>query len=256
MIESTKRGWLISLLSLFIGLAVWQVVSLFREGGLIPSPLQILATFYDLLLSGELGRHTIASLGRLLPGWLLGIGIGATLGILLAVSRRLFYLFIPWLALIFPIPKIALFPLFIILFGIGDSSRIITIIAGVLFPTLFCVYQGVKAVPGNLVDMGWSFQLSKKAIIRHIILPGAYPGLFLAFRLTTPIALIVLVAAEMLGAQEGIGSLILAAGGMAQMDILFAGVLVLSLIGLSVMVFWNWLEARVIHWQSNVSLFR
>ena len=237
MPENKKRGWLLSLLSLGTGLSLWQGASLFSEVGLIPSPLQILTTFYDLLVSGELVRHTVASLGRLLPGWLLGISIGATLGTLLAVSRRLFFLFIPWLALIFPIPKIALFPLFIILFGIGDSSRIITITAGVLFPALFCVYQGVKSVPGNLVDMGWSFQLSKKTIIRHIILPGAYPGFFLAFRLTTPIALIVLVAAEMLGAQEGIGSLILAAGSMAQMDILFAGVLVLSLIGLSVMVF-------------------
>jgi len=248
-------GWALSILSLIIGITIWQT-STNTPQALIPSPFIIGQTFYDLLVSGEFLLHFQASFKRLLPGWCLGLIIGSVVGLLIGISRVALSIFIPWLALLFPIPKIALLPLFIILFGIDDLAKIITIAFGVLFLTAFCIYQGVKAVPEKLIAMGQSFELPNHIIIRKIILPGALPGFFLALRLTTPMALIVLVASEMLGAQEGIGALILAAGSIANMNILFAATLSLSFLGLILMLFWHTLERKVVHWQQDVNLFK
>ena len=125
-------------------------------------------------------------------------------------------------------PKIALVPLFIIWFGIGEGSKIITLAFGVFFPTVIATAGGVDNVPRSLIRMGQSFGLSTGAIVRKIVLPGALPAILSGFRVTASIAIVLLVAAEMIGAERGIGAFVLSAGNLYDTDALMAGIVVLS----------------------------
>ena len=113
---------------------------------------------------------------------------------------------------LFPIPKIALVPLFIIWFGIGEGSKIATLAFGVFFPTVIATAGGVDAVPRGLIRMAQSFGAAARRSSRKIVLPGALPAILSGFRVTASIAIILLVAAEMIGAERGIGAFVLPAG--------------------------------------------
>ena len=150
---------------------------------------------------------------------------------------------------IYPIPKIALLPLFILWLGIGESPKIITIASGVFFPTIIATFSGIDSVPRNLIRMAQSFGLSHAAIVRKIVLPGALPALLSGFRVTASIAIILLVAAEMIGADRGIGAFVLAAGNLYDTGNLLAGIVVLSALGLVVAWLIGRLERLLLGWR-------
>jgi len=152
-------------------------------------------------------------------------------------------------AALFPIPKIALLPLFILWFGIGESSKVATIAFGTFFPTVIATYGAVDNVDRSLVRMGRSFGLSSFAIISKIILPGALPGILSGLRIASSIGIVLLIAAEMIGANEGVGAMVLAAGNLMQSDRLLAGVVVLSLLGLAVSGLIGAIEKRLLAWR-------
>ena len=136
--------------------------------------------------------------------------------------------------------EFALLPLFVIWFGIGEGSKVATILFGTFFPTVVATYGGVDNVDRGLIRMGQSFGLSWLSIVRKIILPGALPAILPGFRISAAIAIVLLVAAEMIGAEFGIGASILLAGSLMATNELLAGVAILSVMGLTV----NWLIAR------------
>ena len=207
----------------------------------LPPPLAILKALGTLAASGELWAHLAASLQRFAIGW----AVGTAAGLLVGFAAGLFTLArAPGLAVVyalFPIPKIALVPLFIIWFGIGEGSKVVTLAFGVFFPTVINTVAGVDGVPRSLIRMGQSFGLSWWAIVRKIVLPGALPAILSGFRITTSTAIILLVAAEMIGADKGIGSFVLQAGNLYDTEALMAGIVLLSLLGLAV----SWLIGRV-----------
>lgn len=240
------------LLSLVAGVLLWHVLlAWLYPGSLLPLPWRVFVTFIDLLSTRDFYLHIGASVKILGIGWLVGALSGWLIGLLIGLSVVMRRVLSPWLVLLFPIPKIALLPVFILVFGISDTARIATIMAGVFFPVVFCVYQGVRSVPLSLIEMGKTFGLTRLQQVRMIVIPGVLPSTFLACRLTTAIGLILLVSAEMIGARYGIGAFILGAGSMAQMEQLFAGVLILSLFGLSLFMVWELLEKRLIHWKGQ-----
>jgi len=215
----------------------------------LPAPVTIAAALYHLTISGELWRHLSASLARLAIGWTLGTICGIAVGLavgLWSVARS------PGMAVVsalFPIPKIALVPLFIIWFGIGEGSKIVTLAFGVFFPTVIATVGCVDNVPRGLIRMGQSFGLSHAAIIRKIVLPAALPAILSGFRVTASIAIVLLVAAEMIGADRGIGAFVLQAGNLYDTDNLMAGIVVLSLLGLVVSGVIGWLERLLLAWR-------
>ncbi len=224
-------------------IGVWELGSRLGWIGpiILPSPSEAFAAFAELVRSGQLWLHLSASLNRLIQGWV----YGTILGILVGFAAGLFSLaragIVPLVAAIFPIPKIALLPLFIIWFGIGEESKIATILFGTFFPTVISVYGGVDNVDRGLIRMGQSFGLSWSSIVRKIVLPGAMPAILSGFRISTSIAIILLVAAEMIGAEHGVGAYVLLAGNLMAMDQLVAGVALLSMMGLVV----SWILGRV-----------
>jgi NitT/TauT family transport system permease protein len=213
------------------------------------SPILIFAALKALIISGELWGHLAASLQRLAIGWV----IGTVSGLIVGVALGLFTLArSPGMAVVsalFPIPKIALVPLFIIWFGIGEGSKIVTLAFGVFFPTVINTLAGVDNVPRGLIRMAQSFNLKPWSIVTKIVLPGAMPAILSGFRITTSTAIILLVAAEMIGADKGIGAFVLQAGNLYDTDDLLAGIVVLSALGLCVSWVLGLLERAWLRWR-------
>ncbi|HWB51531.1 MAG TPA: ABC transporter permease [Stellaceae bacterium] len=217
----------------------------------LPAPSQALAAFVDLVQSGTLWKHLGASLERLVAGWVLGtvlgIGAGLSIGLFSLVRAGL----LPLVSAIFPIPKIALLPLFVIWFGTGEGSKIATILFGSFFPTVIATYGGVDNVDRGLIRMGQSFGLSWLSIVRKIIIPGALPAILSGFRISVSISIVLLVAAEMIGARYGIGAYILEAGALFATDQLIAGVVILSVLGLAIAWLISRIERRFLRWRTT-----
>ncbi len=231
--------------------ALWQAGA---SAGLIPTlflppPVAIGRALVQLGASGELWKHLGASLQRLAIGWSLGTVCGIVLGFLVGVSSWARSPGMAVVSALFPIPKIALVPLFIIWFGIGEGSKVATLAFGVFFPTVINTAAGVDALPRGLVRMGQAFGLSRAAILWRIVLPGALPSILSGFRVTSSIAIILLVAAEMIGAERGIGAFVLQAGNLYDTDNLLAGIVVLSLLGLTVAWALGQLERWLLGWR-------
>jgi NitT/TauT family transport system permease protein len=240
-------GWI----ALTLVLAVWQLAS---GAGLVnslflPAPTAIARAIYQLALSGALWHHLSYSIMRIGVGWVLGTVAGVIVGFAVGLSGVARGVGITFISALFPIPKIALLPLLILWLGIGEEPKIATIALGVFFSTAISVYSGVDAVPRNLIRMAQSFNVPFHAIVRRVIWPGALPSILAGFRITASIALLLVVSAEMIGAEYGIGAFVLQAGNLMQTDQLLAGVVILSLFGLAVGKLINWLETRLLHWR-------
>ena len=216
----------------------------------MPRPSAILETLWNLAVSGLLWTHLVPSLSRLIIGASIGAVAGVALGTLIGLFSHVRAGLVPLVSALFPIPKIALLPLFVIWFGIGESSKYALIAFGTFTPTVVATFGAVDSVDHTLIRMGQSFGLSWWSIVRKIVLPGAFPGILSGLRVSIAIAIILLVAAEMLGAEYGIGAYILEAGSLYDLERLFAGVTILSLLGLILGWAIGLIEQRFLGWRS------
>ncbi|HXC26837.1 MAG TPA: ABC transporter permease [Stellaceae bacterium] len=223
-------------------IGLWQLGS---EYGVIrpialPAPSEAFSALVDLVRTGTLWKHLAASLERLVVGWMLGTALGIAVGLMIGLFSLVRAGVLPLVSAVFPIPKIALLPLFVIWFGTGEGSKIATILFGAFFPTVIATYGGVDNVDRGLIRMGQSFGLAWFSIVRKIIIPGALPAILSGFRISVSISIVLLVAAEMIGARYGIGAYILEAGSLMALDQLIAGVAILSAFGLAI----SWVIGR------------
>ncbi|MCC8974101.1 ABC transporter permease [Bradyrhizobium brasilense] len=244
---SRHAGWI----ALALVIALWQLAG--SAGWVnplfLPAPSAIAVAIYRLAMSGALWQHLSWSIMRIGTGWLIGTAAGVVVGFAIGLSTMARGVGITFISALFPIPKIALLPLLILWLGIGEEPKIATIALGVFFSTAISVYSGVDAVPRNLIRMAQSFNVPFHAIVRRVIWPGALPSILAGFRITASVALLLVVSAEMIGAQYGIGAFVLQAGNLMQTDQLLAGVVILSLFGLAVGKLINLLETRLLHWR-------
>lgn len=234
---------------LLIALAEWGTRAGWISALTLPKPSDVLATFGELYTSGLLFQHLGPSLSRLFMGALIGISAGVSTGVLIGLFSYIRAGLVPLVAALFPIPKIALLPLFVIWFGIGEGSKYALIAFGTFTPTVVATYGAVDNVDRTLIRMGQSFGLTWWSIVRKIVLPGAMPGILSGLRISLAIAIILLVAAEMLGAEYGIGAYILQAGSLYDLERLFAGVVILSLLGVLVNAAVGIAERRLLAWR-------
>ena len=234
-----------------VTIVIWQIAV--ARGAIdalfLPDPKSIALALRDIAVEGELWTHLTQSLGRFALGWSLGTAAGVVAGFAMGLSSLTRAVTLPAVSALFPIPKIALLPLFILWLGIGEASKIATIALGVFFPTAIATFSAIDGVPRNLVRMGQSFNMPWLAIVTKIVLPGALPGILAGFRITTSIALLLLVSAEMIGAQYGIGAFILLAGNLMLTDQLLAGVVIVSVLGLTFSMILAAIERRFLHWR-------
>jgi ABC-type nitrate/sulfonate/bicarbonate transport system permease component len=232
-------------------LLVWQLGS---SRGLIddlflPSPLRIARSLYELTASGDIPRHLGVSLMRIGAGWLIGSIFGVMVGGLIGLSWVWRSAGLPFISALFPIPKIALLPLLILWLGIGEASKVATIALGVFFPMAISTYAGVDNVQRNLIRMAQSFNMPVASIVINVVIPGMLPSVLSGCRISASIALILVVSAEMIGANVGIGSFLLTAGNLMQTDQLMAGIVAISILGLLIGALISWLERLLLSWR-------
>jgi ABC-type nitrate/sulfonate/bicarbonate transport system permease component len=235
-----------------IGLLVaWELVT--RTGRVpalfLPSPVAVLAELVDLTRSGQILGHVAASLERLACGFVVGAAAGIAVGVSVGFFSLAEAVGQPLIAATFPIPKIALLPLLILWLGIGEASKVAVIALGVFFPMAINSYAGVRHADPLLIRAAVAFGAGRGSVIRKVVIPSALPMVFAGLKLGAGTALLLLVAAEMIGAESGIGVLVLQAGNLMETTKLMVGIVILSLLGLLSHWSLTWLERLVMPWR-------
>lgn len=245
-----KRGVGIAAFALLLAVVEWGTRAGWITALTLPRPSDVGRTLGALWQTGMFWTHMAPSLTRLAVGSAMGVTAGIAVGVAIGLFSYARAGLVPLVAALFPIPKIALLPLFVIWFGIDEGSKYALIAFGTFTPTVVATYGAVDNVDRTLIRMGQSFGLSWWSIVRKIVLPGAMPGILSGLRISLAIAIILLVAAEMLGAEYGIGAYILEAGSLYDLERLFVGVAILSVLGIGVSALIGAVERYLLRWRT------
>jgi sulfonate transport system permease protein len=205
----------------------------------------------ELSLSGELWANLGVSLARALTGFAIGSLVGGSLAIISGLSRRGELAIDPPVQMLRTLPFLALVPLFIVWFGIGELPKILLISLGVAFPVYLNLYNGIRGVDSKLIEAARSFGLSGWGLVRHVILPGAMPSLLLGLRMALTVSWLSLVIAEQINASAGLGHLINNARDFMQTDVIVVCLLVYAVIGLAADALVRGVEARALAWRPS-----
>jgi NitT/TauT family transport system permease protein len=232
-------------------IATWEIAADLGwvNSFIFPAPHRIFAALVKLAVSGELLEDLGVSLGRVIPGFLIGSFIGVASGLLMGWFSRLDQAFRPLISALYTVPKIALLPLFILWFGIHETSKILLIAFAAFFFTNINAASGVRTIDAVLVKAARSLGLNRRQLFIKVFLPGSLPAIMAGLRLGFGNSLLVLVAAEMIAANSGIGYLIINAGFNLDVDKLFAAVVIFSLLGVLSNYLLQRLEARFGRWR-------
>lgn len=201
------------------------------NGRLVPPPSRVFSTIAELARTGELTRHVVATLGRVAAGFGLGVLSGSVLGAVAgywSVARRLLD---PTVQALRAIPSIAWVPLFILWLGIFETSKVALIAVGVFFPVYLGVMGAIRSVDRKIVEVGRAFRLSGPAMIRRILLPAVLPAYVLALRVGLGLGWMFVVAAEFMGASEGLGFLLIDGQQLGKPAQIVAAIVIFALLG-------------------------
>ncbi|CRM79784.1 MULTISPECIES: ABC transporter permease [Pseudomonas] len=246
----TALTWLISPLAL---LAVWTWVAhlgIFPRNLLVP-PAQVLHTFEELLASGELLEHLGNSLSRLGLGFGIGSLCGLAFGVLMALSKNVEVYCGPLFHTLRQIPSIALIPMFVLLFGIDETFKIIIVAKTAFFPVALAAGEGVRGIPRSYFEVADVYRLRWPTFVRLVALPAAAPPIITGFRISLTRAWVVLVATELLAADSGLGQMIEMARQMLRIDVVMVGVVVTGVIGFALDYAFRRIEQRLFRWQTR-----
>jgi NitT/TauT family transport system permease protein len=234
-------------------LLIWEAIA--RLGWVpplfLPAPSAVVGELAEMIGDGTLWAAVSTSLLRILWGFLLGAALGVAVGLAVGVSRLVEVLVDPLLALLYPIPKIAMLPLIILWLGIGEASKVGIIAIGVFFPACINTIAGVKEVDRLLVRAAVSLGARPHQVLTKVILIGALPFIFSGLRLGAGMALLLVVSAEMIAATQGLGFLILHAGELMMTTRLMAGIVVLSFLGIVSTSLLKALEQKIAPWKGH-----
>jgi len=230
--------------------AAWQLSAQagWLSSRILPEPWAVAKAFKDLAVSGELWTHLRVSLWRAAAGFGLGAGFGLLLGLLNGSSRRAATLLDTTLQMIRNIPALALIPLVILWFGIDEAAKLFLLAVGVFFPVYLNTFHGIRSVDAGLVEMAKSYGLSGWALYRDVILPGALPAILVGVRFALGLVWVLLIVAETISAQAGIGYMTMNAREFLQTDVVLVGVLLYALLGKAADWSARGLERRFLRW--------
>ncbi len=255
--RSVSRGLLrqrvLSVLSPLAALGAWEAMAAagLLDTRFVPPPTAVMRTLWALLLSGELTRHLFTSLSRIFFGFLSGAIPGIALGLWMGLSPIARAVIDPFVAATFPIPKIAILPLLMIFFGLGETPKILIIAIATVYLVLINTMTGVMNLPRIYLDVARNFDAPRWKLFTRVVLPGALPFTFSGLRLGLSTSLIVIVAAEFVAANEGIGFLIWQSWQTLAVERMFVGLMVLAMLGVVITVALQEAERILIPWREN-----
>jgi len=211
----------------------WQLAAQFGylSSRILPEPLAVLKAFWNLTVSGEIFIHVKTSLWRAISGFLVGGGLGLMLGLLTGTFRTAETLLDTTLQMVRNIPALALLPLVILWFGIDESAKLFLVSVGVFFPVYLNTFHGIRSVDKGLIEMARSYGLSGWSLYRDVILPGALPSILVGVRFALGLVWVLLIVAETISAQAGIGYMTMNAREFLQTDVVLVGILLYALLG-------------------------
>ncbi|MED4531060.1 ABC transporter permease [Metabacillus fastidiosus] len=248
-IPKPLHGWVIPILLLII----WQVAGelhLIAEN-LLPTPFAIAAQFAKLSASGELFEHLQISMLRAGSGFLFGSAAGLLLGLSAGLSKIVEKTLDPSLQMLRTIPLLALIPLFILWFGVGEFSKILMISLGAFFPVYVNTYLGIRNTDLKLYEVSRVFQYTKFEQLTKLIVPAALPNILLGLKLSLGVSWLVLVVAEMMGTSAGIGYMIQDARSYSHTDIVLVGIIIFAIVGSSSDFIVRFIESKVLRWRDT-----
>ena len=241
----------ISVLSPLLLLAIWEFGA--RIGWIdirfFPAPSAIFAEATHMIASGELWTHLSISLERIAIGYCVGAAPGVVVGLAMGLFGPIRAAIQPLVDATFPIPKIAILPLFIMVFGLGEESKYAIIATAVIYLVLINTVAGVRNIENIYLDVCKNFGASKWMMFVDVALPGSLPLIVAGLKLGMGVALLVIVSAEFVGARSGIGYLIWTSWQVFQVEKMYVGLLVSALIGFGSAILLNYLERAVIPWK-------
>ncbi len=231
-------------------LLVWQVAAWLVNRIILPGPVLVGRVFFDELIHGDLVINFLASLGRVAAGTALAVMTAWPAGLLLGQSKRLDRIFAPVIYLLYPIPKVVLLPVVVLFFGIGDAPKVVMIFLILFFQILVLVRDQAATIRPELLQSVRSLGAGRRALFRFVYLPASLPGILTALRQSVGTAVAVLYVAELFATRLGLGYYIYLQGStLVNYPAMYAGVLAMSLLGLSLYFVVDWLEKRFCRWQ-------
>ncbi|MDT2019483.1 ABC transporter permease [Methylocella sp. CPCC 101449] len=233
-------------------LLLWEVAA--RMGWIdvrfFPAPSKIFQTMFTLIENGQLWIHLKASMYRLFWGFLLG-GIPAlVLGISMGLSRTLRAICDPLVAATYPIPKSAILPLILLIFGLGEASKIVMVGIGLFYPILINTVAGVLEIPKIHFDVSKNFGASKLQVFRTVALPGALPLIMTGVKLGVGMGLILISLSEMVGAKSGLGYMMWNAWEILSVETMYVGLIVIAALGVLFSLILNEVERYLVPWKA------
>jgi sulfonate transport system permease protein len=214
----------------------------------LPAPFEVITAAWTLTLSGELWTHVKVSAWRALAGLAVGGGLGLALGLLTGSVKFFETLLDSTIQMVRNIPALALIPLVILWFGIDETAKLFLIAISVFFPLYINTFHGIRHVDPGLIEMGRSYGLSRWALYREVILPGAMSSILVGLRFALGLMWVILIVAETISAQAGIGYLTMNAREFLQTDVVLVGILLYALLGKLADVLARGLERYWLRW--------
>ena len=244
-----KRGDLLKAIILLVFL--WAALAALIQQPILPSPLVVARAFWQEMIKGDILEHLGASLWRVISSTILAILAAAPAGLVLGQSKKLNDLFAPVIYLLYPIPKVVLVPIVLLFFGIGDFPKIIIIFMILFFQILVLVRDQASSIRPELIQSVRSLGAGRRALFRYVYLPASLPAILTALRQSVGTAVAVLYIAELFATQRGVGYYIYLNGStLFNYPAMYAGIIALSLMGLTLYFSVDWLEKKLCPWQT------
>jgi NitT/TauT family transport system permease protein len=251
--SARTRDRLLNVISPLGLLILWELCARFGviDTRFFPAPSSVIATLIEMVRTGELVTHTAVSMQRLVYGTVLGGVPALILGIVMGLNRPIRALFDPLIAATYPVPKSAILPLALLIFGLGEGSKIFMVAIGVFFPVVINTTTGVLEINKIYLDVGRNYQADRWNTFWTIALPGALPVIMTGFKLGIGIGLVLIAVAEMVGAKSGLGYLIWSAWSTFAVEQMYVGLFVIAIIGFLISLGLNELERVIIPWKAE-----
>ena len=248
-----ETNWVTKILSILIPvlmLILWEYASTngILNSSILPRPTKIWAACVAQIESGALQRHIVASVDHIAKGFLLGSALGLVFGCIFGLNKRVEEVFNLLLGMVRPIPPIACIPVFILLLGIGERSKVAVIALGSFWPVLVNTTEGIRGTDKDLLELAATIEKSKLRVLTEIVLPSAIPSIFTGLKLGISRAWSCVVVAEMIAASRGVGYLIEYARSLSKPDIMFVGVATIGIIGLAIDGCMDLLQRKLLYW--------